>query len=68
MSSMTLAQIAEKPMTVATEDAISSFADSRQRCLATSFRRPNSIVRSLPRYGTRYVVAALNGDGDVIMS
>ena len=30
MSSMTLAQIAEKPITVATDEAISSFADSRQ--------------------------------------
>jgi hypothetical protein len=41
-----LAQIAEKPITVATEEAISNFADSRQRLLAMSFRRPNSIVRS----------------------
>ena len=43
-----LAQIAEKPITVATDDAISNLADSRQRLLATSFRRPNSIVRSQP--------------------
>jgi hypothetical protein len=30
MSSMTLVQIAEKPITVATEEAINNFADSRQ--------------------------------------
>ena len=47
MSSMTLAQIAEKPMTVTTEEAISSFADSRQGRLATPLRSPNRI-RSLP--------------------
>ena len=44
MSSMTLAQIAEKPITVATDDAISNFADSRQGRLATLLRRPNGIV------------------------
>jgi hypothetical protein len=44
---MTLAQIAEKPMTVATDDAISSFADSRQRRLAMPLRRPKGI-QSLP--------------------
>ena len=37
MSSMTLAQIAEKPITVATDEAISSFADSRQRPLGHVF-------------------------------
>ena len=30
MSSMTLAQIAENPITVAIDDTINSFADSRQ--------------------------------------
>jgi hypothetical protein len=40
---MTLAQIAEKPITVATEDAISNFADSRHGRLATFPRRPNRI-------------------------
>jgi hypothetical protein len=44
---MTLAQIAENPMTVATDDAISSFADSRQRRLAMLLRRPKDI-QSLP--------------------
>jgi hypothetical protein len=38
MSSITEAQIVEKPITVATEEAISSFADSRQRRLAEFFR------------------------------
>jgi len=40
---MTLAQIAVKPITVANEEAISSFADSRQGRLATPLRRPNGI-------------------------
>ena len=58
MSSMTLVQIVEKPITVAIDDAISSFADNRQGrrpesfpnqpILVTSLCRPNSIVRSNP--------------------
>src|SRR5882757_6082975 len=58
MSSMTLAQIVEKPITVATDETISSFADSRHGLRAGSFpakpvpaacfRRPNGIVRSRP--------------------
>jgi hypothetical protein len=44
MSIMTLAQIAEKPMTVATDETISSFADIRQGRLFV--RHPNSIDRS----------------------
>ena len=58
MSSMTLVQIAEKPITVAIDEAISSFADNRQGrrpefvpnqpFLVTSLCRPNSIVRSKP--------------------
>jgi hypothetical protein len=47
MSSITLTQIAEKPMTVIKEQAISNFADSRQGRLALSLRRPNPII-SLP--------------------
>jgi len=43
---MTLAQIVEKPITVATDDAISNFADSRQGLEAPSLRRPNHIDRS----------------------
>ena len=69
MSSMTLAQIAEKPITVATEEAISNLADSRQgRLLATSFRRPKSIDRSRFRKCAGNIVAALNDDSDVLMS
>jgi hypothetical protein len=60
---MTLAQIAEKPITVAIDDAINSFTDKRhgrrlesflnqpfpaKSFLATSLCRPNSIVRSKP--------------------
>jgi hypothetical protein len=47
MSSITLAQIAEKPITVATDEAISNFADSRHGPVATLLRRRNRI-RSLP--------------------
>jgi hypothetical protein len=50
---MTLAQIAEKPITVTTDDAISNFAESRQGRLegrlVVSFRRPKPIVRSNPK-------------------
>ena len=46
MSSMTLAQIAEKPITVTTDEAISSFADSRQGRWVVLFRRSNCIARS----------------------
>jgi hypothetical protein len=51
MSSMTLAQIAENPITVTTDEAISSFADSRQgrlegRFAVSSRRRPNPITCS----------------------
>jgi hypothetical protein len=55
---MTLVQIAENPITVAIDDAINSFADSRQGrrpesilnqpILVTSLCRPNSIDRSKP--------------------
>jgi hypothetical protein len=58
MSSMTLAQIAEKPITVAIDDAINSFADNRQDrrpesllnqpILVTSLCRLNGIDRSNP--------------------
>jgi hypothetical protein len=41
MFSMTLAQIAEKPITVATEEAISNFADSRQGLSPSVFRQPD---------------------------
>jgi hypothetical protein len=71
---MTLAQIAEKPITVATVEATRSLADSRHRrrlallpnkpFLAVSLRRPNSIARSRLPVWARYVVAALSGDSD----
>jgi hypothetical protein len=41
MSNMTLAQTAENPMTVATDEAISSFADSRQARSAPFLLRRN---------------------------
>jgi hypothetical protein len=46
MSIMTLAQIAEKPITVTTDETISNFADTRQGRLVTPVRHPNSIDRS----------------------
>jgi hypothetical protein len=64
MSSMTLVQIAENPITVAIDDAINSLADNRQgrrrEALpnqpfpATSLCRPNNINRSRP-YGMRLI-------------
>jgi hypothetical protein len=62
MSTITLVQIAEKPMMVTIEDAISSFADSLQGRLAMPLRRPNLIV-SLPVKwdALRMVAAGLNG-------
>jgi hypothetical protein len=63
-----LAQIAEKPITVATEEAISNLADSRQgrwaRILVKFLRRPNHIVRSSLPECARILVAALNDDND----
>jgi hypothetical protein len=47
MSSMTPAQTAEKPITVATDEAINSFADTRHGRWAAPVRRPNGI-HSLP--------------------
>jgi hypothetical protein len=46
MSIMTLAQIAEKPITVATDEAISSFADIRHGGLPVLVPHPNGIDRS----------------------
>jgi hypothetical protein len=43
---MTLAQTAEKPITVTTDDTISNLADSRQGRLAPLLRRPNGILCS----------------------
>jgi hypothetical protein len=63
MSSITLAQIAEKPMTVATVEAISSFADSRQRRLAPFPRRNRMWYSNMP-FCRGNIVAALSGDSD----
>ena len=69
MSSMTLAQIAEKPITVATDEMISNFADSRQGRLATSLRHPNRMVRSRCLLNAPgFVAAGLSGDSDAVMS
>jgi hypothetical protein len=40
MSSITLVQMAEKPITVATDEAINSFADNRQGLPDMSLRGP----------------------------
>jgi hypothetical protein len=49
MSSMTLAQIAEKPITVAIDDTINSFADNRQGRRPESFLNQPILVTSLCR-------------------
>jgi hypothetical protein len=66
---MTLAQIAENPITVATDEAISSFADSRQRRLATLLRRPKDI-QSLPNAldALSIIAACLSCDNGSLMS
>jgi hypothetical protein len=78
MSSITLAQIAEKPITVATDDAISSLADSRQGFLdqglleglpggrAAMFLRHPKGIRSLPNLldAPGFVAFGLNDDND----
>src|ERR1700681_958106 len=70
MSSRTLAQIAEKPMTVTTEETISNFADSRHGRLATLLRHPNRIALRSRTYwnAPRIVALGLNDDNDVLMS
>jgi hypothetical protein len=66
MSSSTLAQTAEKPRTVATEEAISSFADSRHGF--PSWRFPIRIRALRNRYGCAgNVAAALNKDNDALI-
>src|ERR1700688_954853 len=68
MSSMTLAQIAEKPITVATEEAISNFVDSRQGHLALLLRRPKGICSLPNRPNAPSVVAArLSGYNDELV-
>jgi hypothetical protein len=62
MSIMTEAQIAEKPITVATDEAISNLTDSRQRRLAVCFRRWNNIARSGELDAPGIVAADLSRD------
>jgi hypothetical protein len=66
---MTLAQIAEKPITVATDEAINSFADTRRGRCATPVRRPNSI-RFAPGYlgCTLLIAVSLNDDNHASIS
>jgi hypothetical protein len=66
---MTLAQIAEKPITVTTEEAISNFADSRHGRLVASLRRPN-LIFALPILlnAPGIVAGGLSDDSDAIMS
>jgi hypothetical protein len=66
---MTLAQIAEKPITVTTDDTISNLADSRHGCVAALWRRPNGIVCSRTFTDAPAIVAAcLNSDNDALIS
>jgi hypothetical protein len=59
MSSITLAQIAEKPITVMTEEAISSFADSRHGLSAPLLRRPNLMhLLPIPMHATETLPSA----------
>jgi hypothetical protein len=69
MSIRTLAQIAEKPMMVATDEAISNFADSRHGFLPMVFSLPNG-VHSLPILLVSLIIiaAGLSDDNDVPMS
>jgi hypothetical protein len=69
MSNMTLAQIVENPMTVATDEAISNLADSGRGRLATLLRHPNGIG-SLPTsmFAPEIIAAGLSDDNDALMS
>jgi hypothetical protein len=66
---MTLTQIAEKPITVATEQAIKSFADCRQSCLAVSLRPPNRIRFAPDLSGcARNIAGGLSEHNDALIS
>jgi hypothetical protein len=54
--------MAEKPITVTTDETISSFADNRQGRLAVFMRRPNSIARSDLSGCARIIAFGLSGD------
>ena len=67
MSSSTLAQTAEKPMTVATEEAISNFADSRHgRPLPGAFQSA-CVHSAIVLRCARNIAAALNTDNDALI-
>jgi hypothetical protein len=69
---MTLVQIAEKPITVTTDEVISSFPDRSRGLprgvLAISLRRPNSIFPRPLLDAPQTVAAGLNGDNDASIS
>jgi hypothetical protein len=68
MSNSTLAQIAEKPITVATDEAISSFADSRQGPVAKLLRGPDRIRVSTGSGCASIIAAGLSDDKDALIS
>jgi hypothetical protein len=69
MSSITLAQIVENPITATTDDAISHLADNRQGRLASLLRRLNAILHSRCTEDASGIVAAgLNDDNAAPMS
>jgi hypothetical protein len=68
MSMRTLAQMAEKPMTVANDEAISNFADSRHGFLPMVLSLPNSVHRSRSLVTPAIIAAGLSDDNDVPMS
>jgi hypothetical protein len=67
MSNITLTQTAENPITVATDEAISSFVDSRQGCregfpAMSLCRRKNIVPLPIPLDAPGLVAAGLSGD------
>jgi hypothetical protein len=68
MSSMTLKQTAENPITVTTDETISNFADVRQGFEAGGFFRRNRMTGSLQDGGAQMVAGRPNGDSRATMS
>jgi hypothetical protein len=69
MSSITLVQIAEKPSTVTTEEAISSFADNRQGRPASPLLDLNRMQCAPDPFACATNIAVgLNRDNDDAMS
>jgi hypothetical protein len=67
MSNITEAQIAEKPITAATDEAINSLTDSRQPRQAVVFHRWKDMLRSDQRNAPGTVAAALSRDNGSAM-